>query len=264
MGYPDASATPISRGPAIGGASHEASKPVPSLRVGLGDPAACVSLAVPESRGWRATRSLSRSMTRPADGCCWTSAPACGGRPRGWPAPADASWLQGGFTRGQAEENSVRLAGKNGGAVVFTLVDGGRALELRYEKPGNETIRVLGDALTIAGDGYVIVPSREGLLIPVQGDKAFKRVFGTSEYEGCHMNMLGFVKDGLGPDRDVGRCVRLPRDREDRSRRTQSARDDVRASRQRQIRATDAARQRRLEYDCPRVPHGTPRDAGSR
>ena len=118
-----------------------------------------------------------------------------------WPSQGmaglgNAPWLQGGFTRGQAEENSIRLAGKNGGAVVFALVDGGRAMELRYEKPGSETIRALGDALAITGGGYVIVPSREGLLIPVRGEKAFKRVFGTSEYEGCHMNMLGFVKDG--------------------------------------------------------------------
>ena len=86
----------------------------------------------------------------------------------------------------------MRKAGRS----LFALVDGGRALELRYEKPGKETVRVLNDALAImeADGGYVIVPSREGLLVPVQGDKAFKRVFGTSEYEGCHMNMLGLVK----------------------------------------------------------------------
>lgn len=118
-----------------------------------------------------------------------------------WPSEGMAgigntAWLQSGFTRGQTDENSIRLAGKDGGAVVFTLVDRGRTLELRYEKPGNETIRALGDGLTIAGDDYVIVPSREGLLIPAGGDKPFKRVFGTSEYEGCHMSMLGFVKDG--------------------------------------------------------------------
>ena len=85
-----------------------------------------------------------------------------------------------------------------GGVAGFTLVDGGRAVELRYDNAGDETLRVLDDVLTItdAEDGYVIVPSREGLLIPVKSDKAFSREFGASEYEGCHMNMLGFVKNG--------------------------------------------------------------------
>ncbi len=85
-----------------------------------------------------------------------------------------------------------------GGAVSFSLLDGGRAVEVRYENAGDETLHVLADVLAItdAEDGYVIVPSREGLLIPVKNDKAFSREFGASEYEGCHMNMLGFVKAG--------------------------------------------------------------------
>ncbi len=118
-----------------------------------------------------------------------------------WPSEGmasvgDAAWLQGGLSQTEGGENSIRLAGKSGGAVVFSLIEGGAALELRYEKLGDETIRVLGDALAVTGEGYAIVPSREGLLIPAKSDKAFKREFGTSEYEGCHMNMLGFVKDG--------------------------------------------------------------------
>jgi len=119
-----------------------------------------------------------------------------------WPSegmarPGNVPWLQGHFSRaGNERGDSVRLAGEKGGAVVFTLIEAGRALELRYEKPSDGTMRVLGDALSVgdAEGGYVIVPSREGLLVPVQGDKAFKRTFGTSEYEGCHMNMLGLVK----------------------------------------------------------------------
>jgi hypothetical protein len=119
-----------------------------------------------------------------------------------WPSsgtasPGNAAWLQGRFSRsGNEQADSIRLAGEKGGAIVFTLVDGGQALELRYEKPGNDLVRILNDALAIADadGGYVIVPSREGLLVPVKGDKAFKRVFGTSEYEGCHLNMLGLVK----------------------------------------------------------------------
>jgi hypothetical protein len=119
-----------------------------------------------------------------------------------WPSegmagPGNAAWLQGRFSRSANERGDLlRLAGEKGGAVVFALVDEGRALELRYEKPGTDTIRALNDALAIraAEGGYLIVPSREGLLVPVQGDRAFKRVFGTSDYEGCHMNMLGLVK----------------------------------------------------------------------
>ena len=40
------------------------------------------------------------------------------------------------------------------------------------------------------------VPCREGLLIPADSRVAFKQTFGTSEYEGCHMNMLGILKSG--------------------------------------------------------------------
>jgi len=118
-----------------------------------------------------------------------------------WPSEGmakagDATWLQDGLTRTSSDENSIRLKARDGGAVVFSLDASGGTLELRYEKPTGQTIRALGDALTIAGDGFAIVPSREGLLIPARSEKSFKRVFGTSEYEGCHMNMLGFVKDG--------------------------------------------------------------------
>jgi hypothetical protein len=119
-----------------------------------------------------------------------------------WPtegtaSPGDAPWLRS--TSLSAEKgrlNNVRAAAPKGGAVVLTLVDQGRTLELRYEKTGAESIRVLRDALTITGadGGYIVVPCREGLLVPVENDKAFQRVFGTSEYEGCHMNMLGLVK----------------------------------------------------------------------
>ena len=115
----------------------------------------------------------------------------------------------------------------------------------------------------LPGDGYVIVPSREGLLIPVRGEKAFKRVFGTSEYEGCHMNMLGFVKDGSALIATWDDAYVFPE-----IERTVSGGHKLATTFElrgpRQVRATDAARQGRLEHDCPRVPHGTPRDAGSR
>jgi hypothetical protein len=115
----------------------------------------------------------------------------------GMASPGNAPWLEARFTRsGDEHDGSVRLASEKGGAVVFALCDGGRALELCYEKPGNGTVRILREALAITASdgGCLIVPSREGLLVPVAGDQAFKRVFGTSEYEGCHLDMLGLVK----------------------------------------------------------------------
>lgn len=115
-----------------------------------------------------------------------------------WPSEGAAdSGLQGKPLRLEKRSGQVvRFIGENNAAVVFSLGNEGRTLELRYEKVGDETIRVLTDALAITGTegGYIIVPCREGLLVPAESDKAFKRVFGTSEYEGCHMNMLGFVK----------------------------------------------------------------------
>jgi hypothetical protein len=117
----------------------------------------------------------------------------------GMAGPGDAPWLRGPFLPAeQGQSDAVRMAVQGGGTLTFALVDEGRTLELRYKKTGAESIRVLRDALTItdADGGYIIVPSREGLLVPVEDDKAFKRTFGTSEYEGCHMDMLGLVKKG--------------------------------------------------------------------
>ncbi len=117
----------------------------------------------------------------------------------GMASPGEAAWLRTGFARAEKGRGEfVRMTSNNGGALTFALMDEGRTLELRYDKPGEETVRVLRDALAIteAEGGYMVVPCREGLLIPLASDKAFKRVFGTSEYEGCHLNMLGFVKKG--------------------------------------------------------------------
>jgi hypothetical protein len=121
-----------------------------------------------------------------------------------WPSegmagPGAATWLEGDFVRTKnADESSVCLQNKNGTAVVLALIDGGQALELSYKGKTDGTVRVLSDALAITDieGGYAIVPCREGLLIPANSGKTFKQVFGTSDYEGCHMNMLGFIKAG--------------------------------------------------------------------
>jgi len=50
--------------------------------------------------------------------------------------------------------------------------------------------------VTAAGGGYVVVPVREGLLVPADPKRTFTHRFGTYEYEGCHMRMIGLVENG--------------------------------------------------------------------
>ena len=58
------------------------------------------------------------------------------------------------------------------------------------------SISLLEDLMgaTDAAKGYVIVPVREGLLVPADSGLSFTHRFGTFEYEGCHMEMLGIVQ----------------------------------------------------------------------
>ncbi|HID75532.1 MAG TPA: hypothetical protein EYP56_05985 [Planctomycetaceae bacterium] len=116
---------------------------------------------------------------------------------QGTASPGTGEGLPQRFADAVSTARSVRLA-RDGVAVTFQLIDEGRSLEIRYEGNGLDEIRVLEDGLatTEAEDGYLIVPCREGLLIPASGEVTFRRTFGTSDYEGCHMNMLGLVKRG--------------------------------------------------------------------
>jgi len=68
-------------------------------------------------------------------------------------------------------------------------------LERHNDMVGEVTL--FGDGLTCsaAEDGAVIVPVRLGLLLPADG-VPFERYFGTYDYEGCHMAMLGLLKSG--------------------------------------------------------------------
>jgi len=85
----------------------------------------------------------------------------------------------------------------SGGGMAFELVDAGRSLEITFKSEKQRELRVLGDLLPLTGaeGGSIIVPVREGLLISA-GRKTFRRTFGSSDYEGCHMNMLGLLKSG--------------------------------------------------------------------
>ncbi|MCR4415006.1 MAG: DUF5696 domain-containing protein, partial [Thermoguttaceae bacterium] len=109
-----------------------------------------------------------------------------------------AKGLDGRFDQRQVTPTRARLSTKGGAAVNLELVDEGRSLEIRYEGSDLGEIRLLQDALAVTDrqSGAWIVPCREGLFIPADSGVAFKQTFGTSEYEGCHMNMVGVLKNG--------------------------------------------------------------------
>jgi hypothetical protein len=118
-----------------------------------------------------------------------------------WPTEGTASAgkaksLEGGFVQADAGAGRVLLRGKEGNSVTFALEDDARALEIRFSGKGLGEVRLLGDCLLLTDReaASVIVPSREGLLIPASSGVSFRQVFGSSEYEGCHMNMLGLIK----------------------------------------------------------------------
>ncbi|MHB8524326.1 MAG: DUF5696 domain-containing protein [Limisphaerales bacterium] len=80
-------------------------------------------------------------------------------------------------------------------------VGNGHTVEFACEAAGPsaiESVRLLDNALSItdSDSGYAVVPVREGLLIPADSGLAFTHRFDTFAYEGCHMEMLGVVKNG--------------------------------------------------------------------
>lgn len=85
--------------------------------------------------------------------------------------------------------------------VSISLLRTGDGLEFAYaadEALRVVSVRLLDQALgtTDADQGHVLVPVREGLLIPADSGLAFSHGFDTYSYEGCHMTMLGVVKRG--------------------------------------------------------------------
>lgn len=122
-----------------------------------------------------------------------------------WPSEGNAAIgdipaMEGSFIKAEKNRGSVRLMNSTGATMIFELADSGKSVDIRYENIGDENIRVLSDLLKIKDDknGFVIVPCREGLLIPVNSEKPFKKMFGSSDYTGTHMNMIGFLKKGSG------------------------------------------------------------------
>lgn len=74
-------------------------------------------------------------------------------------------------------------------------------LEFAYQEDAAlnvESVRLLDDALSVTRKekGYMVVPVREGLLIPADSGLAFTHRFDTFAYEGCHIEMFGAVQGG--------------------------------------------------------------------
>ncbi len=75
------------------------------------------------------------------------------------------------------------------------------SLSLSYEADTDlqlDSVRLLDNALwtTDIEKGYAIIPAREGILIPSDSGLTFSQSFDTYAYEGCHMAMIGIVKNG--------------------------------------------------------------------
>ncbi len=85
--------------------------------------------------------------------------------------------------------------------VKTTVIADGAGLAFSYDaSPGLkvENLRLLDEAMSVTADekGFVTVPVRMGLLIPADSNLSFNHTFDTYAYEGCHMAMLGVVKNG--------------------------------------------------------------------
>src|ERR1043166_4149940 len=83
---------------------------------------------------------------------------------------------------------------------VHALADD-KTLEFNYESDTElevASLSLLDDVLgtTEIGKGYVVVPVREGLLVPADSRLNFTHRFDCYAYEGCHMQMLGVVQNG--------------------------------------------------------------------
>jgi hypothetical protein len=154
-------------------------------------PIAAADIDVLETTSFRCeidSRTGNWSLLDKAAGVRWPT--------QGTASPGTGKGLEGGGPVGTAPSRSRVEVMRGKGSISFEL--DGDALKIHYDGKDLGEICVLEDALamTDAERGAVIVPCREGLLIPSDSGVALKQVFGTSEYEGCHMNMLGVLKSG--------------------------------------------------------------------
>lgn len=76
-----------------------------------------------------------------------------------------------------------------------------KTLEISYQEDHEMEVvnlTLLEDVLGVTreGKGYVVVPVREGLMVPADSGLGFSHRFDSYAYEGCHMLMLGAVQEG--------------------------------------------------------------------
>jgi hypothetical protein len=95
--------------------------------------------------------------------------------------------------RGSAAWKAVGVSS----SLDFRLEREKRSIRISWRGDTAEALRLLPAVTLAPGRGsFLVVPVREGLLIPADEGPAFRREFGTSEYEGCHMNMIGLAEGG--------------------------------------------------------------------
>jgi sugar phosphate isomerase/epimerase len=162
-------------------AAGDAASSIPADTVRLESPAVLVEID-PETGGW--------SLLDKTSGVRWPSE----GRT---PVLKDRDIE---FRLAAREKDHVDLAVDLGGwfLLSFRLVDGKTLVIRCATHPARPELRLLDGALRVTDreQGALIVPCREGLLIPADSGVAFRHTFGASEYEGCHMNMIGLLKGG--------------------------------------------------------------------
>jgi hypothetical protein len=108
--------------------------------------------------------------------------------------------------QGRQEKNTIMLGfhygeGEAKVKIRIELLPDGRTAKISYESGRGidiQSVRLLDDSLWVTDveKGYTLVPVRLGLMIPADSGKSFKHNFPTFAYEGCHMEMLGLVKNG--------------------------------------------------------------------
>ncbi|MBM3189492.1 MAG: hypothetical protein FJZ90_12300, partial [Chloroflexi bacterium] len=87
--------------------------------------------------------------------------------------------------------------GDAGLSLVFRLAgDAVQAYVVPDEGATCPAVELFAHGLEAAADegGEALVPVRMGLLVPARGDKPFETKFGTYDYEGVHLAMVGLLK----------------------------------------------------------------------
>ncbi|MGQ9698779.1 MAG: hypothetical protein ACUVRO_12400, partial [Armatimonadota bacterium] len=100
-----------------------------------------------------------------------------------------------------AENEAIKCSFKSQQGIPLPLTlrfrVSGPSVDVFLERHGGMLgeVTLFGDGLVCPAseDGAAIVPVRLGLMVPAAG-VPFERFFGTYDYEGCHMAMLGLLK----------------------------------------------------------------------